>query len=44
MSMKKVLMKAVRNRKHREELERMTEDEVAELLRSLKLSDKKEEK
>ena len=42
MSMKKILIKAVRNQKHRKEIERMSESEVAELLRIL--SDKKEVK
>ena len=35
MSIKKILMQAVRNPKHRKELEKMSEAEAAELLRQL---------
>ena len=42
MSMKKVLMKAVRSQKHKKAIEKMSEADVADLLRIL--SDKKEEK
>lgn len=44
MSMKKILLKAVRSQKHKSEIQKMSEADVAELLRSLNLSDKKEEK
>lgn len=44
MSMKKMLLKAVRSQNQKAEIQRMSEADVAELLRSLNLSDKKEEK
>lgn len=44
MSMKKMLLRAARSQKQKAEIERMSEAEVAELLRDLNLSDKKEEK
>lgn len=43
MSMKKMLLKAARSQKHKAEIERMSEADVAELLRTMNLSDKDKE-
>lgn len=42
MNAKKILLKAARTQKQKKEVQRMSEADVADLLRSLNLSDKKE--